>query len=854
MADMLNMGKASVKVSLMDSLPNVTKDAAAFDMDQSALAWNYYMASEYAPPLLLEYVSDTTGQFGAIYPSKRKFFIDNHIVGSDGSPITANIGSEKIYWAWKPTVAKEGLIGDAIVNGGYDDYDLKFPPDYPTTYAGPRWEDKSLPKEAQPINIDIEVAKKWAAAINQDVRISSAIPEDQADTIPTMYSVNQTFVRDGLWWGIESEDSWIENTPFWVVINRMQSPPSNTKHETFIAISLGVGDNENAYDLVIANNKRPILFDYFNGRGTSTGSTAVSSYKVVEFPKEFAKITDYDKTIELGFMTVGGRLVVFVNKSAMMYRRIEPGTENTELQGTWKDAKISAGGIRVYGTNCQCTVNFCPMTFAPFGALILPFGEVPSEDGQQSTGRWSNIDSKGNTGSGSVIDLPNPEGKHDPPFGVDCAEFSSETCGSSNPSRSAGLHLEGTVSLNSAGQYGVSSSYNTFHVMIFVPEDFVYTIGGTDTPVPYSGCPYFFRVKGAYRQALGGGGGGDNDVTGDVLSVTETFSIDDYWAIQTTAQVTLYNKGGKYDSLRNQQKGIKIYWGWNGGIQQTFTGLVTSASSSEVPGKEELTLECSDYMFLLKNTQIVNSPYYDGMILFYACRDIIRRAGITEVINDWDDTDEYFLPTGYSFTKPAVKFDDHQMLYDCVKSLLERGEASFYFDEFGKCHIMKLPGGLFSEGVSSSGGTFVRNPSAQTSGGNTNTILDTKNVEYDYSDTVNRVAIYSLERDTRNPILMSDSAKGGEDMLIYRRLLYVQQPAFGAYRCVQFYMDCLKKRVFYPILKTSFKTVGTGATIRPLSFVQVDGQPFRLTGVSRKYNAENNEFTADYNAEWLGGK
>jgi carbohydrate-binding DOMON domain-containing protein len=63
----------------------------------------------------------------------------------------------------------------------------------------------------------------------------------------------------------------------------------------------------------------------------------------------------------------------------------------------------------------------------------------------------------------------------------------------------------------------------------------------------------------------------------------------------------------------------------------------------------------------------------------------------------------------------------------------------------------------------------------------------------------------------------------------------------------------LKQRVFKPILKTSFKTTGTGTTIYPLSKVTVDGDPFRLTGISRKYTAESNEFVMDFNAEWLGG-
>lgn len=862
MADMLNLGKARVKVELLDSLPNVTKKSQAYDVDQSALAWTYFMASPFAPPALLEYVSDTTGQFGAIFPSRRKFFIDNHIASKDGSPITKNLGEEKIYMLWSPTQEKEGMIKALIDNGKFDTYNLSFPPEYTQDYTGPRWEDKPLPKESQPFTLDSEVAKKWADVIGMTFDPSTYAEDNSDDAIPTVYSVNQTNVRDGLWWGLESVDSWISNTPFWVTINRTQSPTSNAQHETFIAISLGIGDDEQSYDLVITNNKRPLLFDYFNGRQStdakSTGGSGLPSFKVEEFPTDLSKITEKDTTIEVGFMTTAGRLVVFVNKTVLVYRRVESGSEAKERQGTWKEAKISDGKIRIYGSNCQCTVNFCPMTFSPFGALVLPFGDVPNEEDTSGGGnkRWFNMDSKGNVGSGSVIELPNPEGKHDPPFGVDCESFTSTTCGSSNPSQSAGLHLEGKVTMKSSSELGVDQTVSGFHVMIFNPTDFDYTLNGVTSFVPYSGCPYFFRIKGGYRYIQGGSGGSGRDISEDVISATETFSIDDYFAINGTAQVTLYNKGGKYDELKTQQKGIRLYWGWNGDYHKTFTGLVVSASSSEVPGKEELTLECSDYMFLLKNTQMINSPYYDGMVLFYACRDVIKRAGIQEIINDWDDTDEYFLPTGYSFTNPAVKFDDQQMLYDCVKSMVERGEATFYFDSEGRCHIMKLPGGLFS--VSSGAGSqnikFVRDPELQSSSGSIFTILDTKGVEYDYSETVNKLFLYSLERDTRNPIIVVVSAKGGEDKLLYMRLFYVQQPAFGSLRIAQHYADMLGKRAFYPVRKTSFKTVGTGNIVYPLSFVQVDSDEYRLTGVSRKYSADSNEFVMDFNAEWLGGK
>jgi hypothetical protein len=66
-------------------------------------------------------------------------------------------------------------------------------------------------------------------------------------------------------------------------------------------------------------------------------------------------------------------------------------------------------------------------------------------------------------------------------------------------------------------------------------------------------------------------------------------------------------------------------------------------------------------------------------------------------------------------------------------------------------------------------------------------------------------------------------------------------------------MSDLAQRIFRPILKTRFKTVGSHATCKPLDFVTVDGHAFRIMSIRRSFNAENNDFNASYECEWLGG-
>ena len=67
-------------------------------------------------------------------------------------------------------------------------------------------------------------------------------------------------------------------------------------------------------------------------------------------------------------------------------------------------------------------------------------------------------------------------------------------------------------------------------------------------------------------------------------------------------------------------------------------------------------------------------------------------------------------------------------------------------------------------------------------------------------------------------------------------------------------MEEMAERVFNPIRKTSFKTVGdTTSTLSPLDFINVDGIPFRIMSVSRSFNADGNDFTTEYEGEWLNG-
>ncbi len=857
MTDMVNLGKATVKVKLLSVLPNIVKDTESYDFDATSSAWDSYASSPFLKPFLLDHVEDTGKRFSAIFPSKRKFYVDNHLADAGGAPITNLSSSEEPYLLFKPTDDLVGQISDIVLEGNFDMTTLIPPPDYPDDYDGPRWEDAARDREAEP-NEDKTYAKAFAQITAPWEKAPPDIPTPKSSTVEPInriYYLSQNTVKDGLWWGLESVNDWPENAPFWVTIDRSQTPTTRD-HSTFFMISLGIDSEENAYDILFATNEKPKIFDY------PTGRDSVNPPKTITFENELSKLVESNEKLEMGIMTIAGRLVVSVNNVNMVYTRTVDTTdaqkEELNNMDRLKEAKIAKGKIRIYGSNCQVVVNVSPMSFAPRGALAIPIGEVPViKDMASSSNRiWHNIDEKGVTGAHTVCKLPkNNTIETGDNWGIDCQYFRQEG-GEDRTSKGFGTHNEGVGIFVPAKDLKEAKGTENYHVLILVCTSTLLDSGDSYIEVPYGGAPYFYRLKGAFRTPKNAPTPTEQDISPDVLSVSESFQIDDYWAVEGSAQITLYNEGGRYDYLKYTQKGVRIYWGWNGQTELTLTGLIVSADSSEIPGKEEITLQCHDYMFILKNTQMFNSPYYDGMILYYACKDLIQRAGVVNVFNGWDETDEYFLPAGYSFTKPAIKFDDNMMIYDCVKSLVERAEAFFYFDKNGDCYVRKLYGGLFSEGAAAlnSQVQFVRDPAKETGSSNYSTILDTKNIEYDYSDTVNRITIYTLDRDTRDPILHTTSAQGSGDMLVYRRLLYIEQPAYGKWKVASTYADMLSQRAFYPIKKTSFKCIGKGAIVPPLSFVKVDNDEYRITGVSRKYTADTNEFITEYNAEWLGGK
>lgn len=847
-----NFGIASPKVTLLAAAPYITTNPVRSNFDVSADMFPLLNNSPYVSPLLAEpAIEADLGTFSVIYPSKRKRYINNFLVGDgvDKSALEAwkSSGSGvEPYITWTPTDYRSAKPEENMMAKYFKEFNQDFWNANNAKiegYKGPVWSDGWLGNIPSPPNDSLTIKNffEWAigiAELDQTQEDSDAAKKKRFK----IRGVEQRNVLDGLIWGIESSDFIVKEMPFWVNIQKKAVPVTQKNHPTSIIISLGLESKSDRYDLVLDLDGKPKLYDY-----SLTGGEP--KYKVREWDIDLSRLLKEAEDIEIGFMTAGGRLIIHVNKVPMIYTRTED--DDGDNAGKVRVAKIDEGKIRVYGTNLQAVVNACPMTYAPLAMLAFPIPNKNQLSGKSEPIKWSGVKFDGEPG-GTVAELPTPPNIKDQIYGVDCKSFKQGWGGSCSPVAPDGFHSNGNISFVDSGTTGFEALGGGFYLLAMQPAyGTMKSADGTTVGVRNMGCPYFFRLKGLSVIEEDANSPGAEDLTPYVISLSESVNAPDYFHVKKSATITLYNENGLANKILDKQYAVQISWGWNGENTDTsFTGVITSVQTSETPGMETMTLTCEDYIYILRSTPIINSPFYDGMLARYAIADLAKRAGCLSMMSSFSNEDEYFLASGFAYTKPQVKFDSKQMIFDCILDLAKRFEAYFYFDGEGRFTLKKLPGGLFSE-ASNFSASFSQDPS---NAEQDEIILGEKNITTDYSSTVNVISILTLDRDTRNAIVYSKAASvTGQDILIFRKPLLIDQPAYGEIEVARKYAEELGERVFYPILKTNIKTVG-GKFIQPLDFVKVLEQPFRVMAFKRNFSADNNDFSQDLECEWLGGK
>ena len=826
-----NLGTANVNVKILDALPNVDDSKSIF-FDITARSFDKKGISKNLPPTNLELVEDDS--FAAVFPSKRKMFANNFLKNSKThiDALNATDLNDKLLIDWTPTSTLPTLcaLGEYFKKfPGLTHDPLKY--EDQASYNGPIYFDSQIAFNPGPDDKAIidQIRSKFS---KPDANASAPVEPKEVDetTLPKMNVVWQRRQLAGMRWGLESNPFLKKNMPFWINLSKYQAPTTE-KYPTIIVVSLGLDDDQNRFDIVISDNNKPFIIDY-------SISSDTQPFLFKEFDNDTSRILSSAEELEIGVMSIYGRLVVFVNKEILIYMKID----RTSANGTMIPFEIPPGKIAVYGTNISAYLHASPMIFSPYGLCELP---IPN-----SKDPFRGVNGDGTEGD-SIAKLPKPNTVKDEIYGVDCETFVGPG-GSASP-MGPGFHKHGKVEITfSKALANTTLTGADFYLMIMKSNPLkAVSSNGSEIEIKSGACPFFFRVKGRAFPEKQIPEGEGTDVSQYVLSVTENFSASDYSHIEKSASISFYNANGVMNSLLASQKGITISWGWNDTITKTFTGIITSCSTSQTPGMETITAECKDYWHILENKRIVNSPYYDGMLAIAVISDLATRAGISKQNIDWERENEYFLPQGLGLSDPKWKFNWDKSIKDCILEVLKLFQAFAYFNENGELSIEYIDGGWANK-FTSSKADFVQGATED----GANVIIGEKNVSLDYSDVVNDISIKTLNRESKDTIIASLTAEamGIKNPLLFRKTYFQDQPALASLEAAIATIFILANRMCYPPLKSNFKTIGhTTSILKPLDFITLNGQPFRVMSLKRSYNAESNDFTQDYDVEWIGG-
>lgn len=386
--------------------------------------------------------------------------------------------------------------------------------------------------------------------------------------------------------------------------------------------------------------------------------------------------------------------------------------------------------------------------------------------------------------------------------------------------------------------------------------------------------PFLQRLRGSATIASSLGQGAAQiayQIEKDVISLSESWSSPDRIMTTHTVDITLYNDQGQYDFLLQQCCGVVVELGWDtaynsndggtDGVSPTkvFTGASYGGSSSVQAGKEVVTIQCQDYMAVLEHFQMINSPYYDGMDIFDAVKDLTER-GRVECVDDTDVNNRYYLPSGYSWTQPRLRFTGQSSIKDNLGELVKMGERVAFFDESGILHLAHLQGGLFGQftGPTTSTLSFRRKPNITSPvGSDFHVMLNERKIDYKLASAVNSVQLRTVDRLQGAVYIINRKPNSSTPSKFpYKKQLMVDQPALGSVAAANYYADQLIERFSKTPKGMTFNTIlAPHVKLRPTDIIRVtndDGSHvlMRVQTISRQYEAESNSLETSLTCEW----
>jgi len=453
-------------------------------------------------------------------------------------------------------------------------------------------------------------------------------------------------------------------------------------------------------------------------------------------------------------------------------------------------------------------------------------------------------------------------------------------------------------------ELGSSGTSDKQYYLRMLPQQmpFFSPSGDSKEAIPI-GCPFVQRLRSVRNIPPVSNwqptapGSGEADLTADVVSLSENWILNDHVFATHTMEIALYNPNEVYTSpsaawnLLNRCYTIQVYINWDlpGNIPTNptglanyqaatnlvFTGFTYGGFKSYTAGKETITITCEDSMAVLEHTRMLNSPYYDGMDVYDVVRDLAKRANIadTSILDDSDQYTRFYLPCGYSWTQPRMRFDAQSTLKDNIIEVCKIPPKVVYFDHQGKLHYTELQGGqtmTFFEGISPLASQKFRRdpgPDGNFSSPNTshyNVILNEQKVDYKLASAVNTVFVRTVDRASGQQYMTSRrSLNAAENKFPYVKQLYFQSPLLASIDAANNYASMLQKHYTRTPHAISFQTIpnpndDAANPLMPGRVIEVALNPsvpverMRISNLSRRYSADDNSLETSITAEWWG--
>lgn len=415
---------------------------------------------------------------------------------------------------------------------------------------------------------------------------------------------------------------------------------------------------------------------------------------------------------------------------------------------------------------------------------------------------------------------------------------------------------------------------NKFRVKIFMQSTNL--AQGNGYVVKNGRSPYIWQLRCELPQsAEGSDSGSGTDISCDVLSCDLAFNSTNYNELSHTGTLKVLNKPRKaggidYRGYTNRAVYMRILAWWEngaghdpgGGERAIFEGMSIGATVDTQRERETVTFKLEDYMNALEGGKFVLSPYYDGMVAQLAVKDIVKQSGLAEsrilsgdnAIGNANDAESFVLPFNNPFEEPQFRFKDGSSYKAAVVRIAALDGKTVYFDSKGNFHYDPIPGGIFGDENTTPVAEFFTSVAAAPAG---------KQVAWNVSsfsrmvnDTYNVLQVSTISKDTGGVIHIADANSASifdptsEGYLGFRKHLMIKDPSLGSVSAAGRYFQNYRTRIFIPPLTVRFETYGYSG-LKPLDTISLDGQKMRILNLSRKMDAQSNNYWMTIEGEWF---